>query len=602
MLTVTASPLEALGGTFKVAYTSLGITYPALEPKVTPWIEWIDANTTVALSEPQEFIPDGEGLEGIRYRFVDYDPSQSLTMDAPKIITLDYVAQYSISFDQSGVGSDFQGPIITIDEVQYEAPEVPKTCWWDEGTLHSFSYEGVLSVDAGKRYVWMNATGLCELQEATLNITAPGSVTANYGTLYYLKVLSQYGNPYGSGWYPKNWEAKFGVTTPVDHGNRTLRVFVKWSGDAEAYTPEGTIVVLKPSEVIASWQTQYLVTFNTTLPNRRILSIPKVPELRPPGMEVFGMYYPAGEIVTVGPAPLMEAGVEGTRYAFEGWSLNGKPFTTDANLSFLVDRPYDVSVAYGIEHLLLVKAFGVKDPFIAKVTIAALAQMVRDLTPTITVSEWMPHGTQTSLGITTPNKIGHGEWAIFGEWSGDAKGRNRSLSFVMDASKTLNANFFKVNPVAESIPYSFFSGVVCLALSCLIAKRRGKEKGQRIEGMGPQKQGTPQSQKQDPAQAQTRLQELGPEKEPRQRRKTFLPWALGIIVAIVALIVAAFVSVTVASGYGISANELLDFTNWAVVFLAIEAIVFLLATKFLIAWIRREESPEAKSQTGANSS
>ncbi|MEM2926911.1 MAG: hypothetical protein QXO94_05565, partial [Candidatus Bathyarchaeia archaeon] len=600
LLTVTASPLEASGGTFKIAYTSLGVKYPALEPKATPWIEWMDANTTVALSDPQAFIPDEEGLEGVRYRFVDYEPSQNVTMDAPKIIILEYTVQYSINFDYTGVGSDFQGSIVTIDEVRYNASQLPRTFWWDEGTLHRFAYEGDLPVDAGKRYSWMNTTGLLELQEATFNVTDSGSITANYETLYYLNVLSDYGNPYGSGWYPQNSKAKFGVTTPIDHGNRTLRVFIKWSGDAEVYTPEGTIVVLKPSVVIATWQKQYLVTFNTTLPDRRILSIPKVPELRPPGFDVFGMYYPAGEIVTVGPAPLIEAGAEGTRYAFEGWNINGQPFTKDLVLSLVVDRPYDVSVAYGIEHLLSVKALGVKDPFIAKVTIAAIAKMVRDLTPTTSVSEWMPHGTQTALGITTPNKIGHGEWAIFGEWSGDAQGRNRNLSFVMDTSKTLNAIFFKVNPVAESIPYSLLSGVVCLALSCLIAKRKRKEKGQRMEGTELQKQGYSQSQAQtqnkDPIQAQMKPRELELGQERKKLRKTSLPWALGVIVAIVALIVAAFVSITVASGYGINANELLDFTNWAVVFLAIEALVFLFATKFLTAWIYGKGSPEAKSK------
>jgi heme/copper-type cytochrome/quinol oxidase subunit 2 len=69
------------------------------------------------------------------------------------------------------------------------------------------------------------------------------------------------------------------------------------------------------------------------------------------------------------------------------------------------------------------------------------------------------------------------------------------------------------------------------------------------------------------------------------------------MVSAVALIVAAIVSVMVASSYGINANELLDFTNWAVVFLAIEALVFLLATKFLTSWIHRErrsEEPMAK--------
>jgi hypothetical protein len=597
LVTVTAFPSEALGGTFKVAYISLGRTYEALEPKVTPWTEWVDANITIALREPQEYVPSEDALGGIRYRFDTYDPSQNVTMDAPRTITLVYKTQYLVTFDQTGVGSDFEGYVVTIDEASYGSSELPKAFWWDEGSFHSFAYESELLVDTGKRYVWMNTTGLSGLREATMNVTAQGNITANYGTLYYLNVLSQYGNPYGSGWYPKGSEARFGVTTPVNHGNRTIRVFVRWFGDAQVYEPEGTIVMLKPSEVIASWQTQYLVTFNTTLPDRRILSVPRVPELRPPGMEVFGMYYPAGETVTVGPAPLIAPGAEGTRYIFEGWKLDGQPFTKDLNISLVVDRPYDVSIAYEIEHLLSIKALGVRDPFVAKVTITTLAPIIRNLTPVDPILEWMRHGTQTTLTVSTPNKIGHGEWAIFGEWSGDAMGRNRSLSFVMEAPRTLNATFFKVNPVAESIPYSMLSGVVCMVLSCLIARKRRKAKAQNQNQTQNQSQTQSQSQSQSQTQTQSQSQGQVLEKQPRQARKNSLPWAFGLMVSAVALIVAAIVSVTVASSYGINANELLDFTNWAVVFLAIEALVFLLATKFLTSWIHRErrsEEPMAK--------
>lgn len=40
-----------------------------------------------------------------------------------------------------------------------------------------------------------------------------------------------------------------------------------------------------------------------------------------------GTYYPAGENVTVGPAPkIVMEDHEKTRYVFKQWSLNGQPF------------------------------------------------------------------------------------------------------------------------------------------------------------------------------------------------------------------------------------------------------------------------------------
>lgn len=80
-VTVTASPSGALGGTFNVTYTQCGTTYTDVQ-KTTPWNEWVDASTTVTVSEPQGIISG--------YKFDHYDPSASVTMDNAKSITLIY--------------------------------------------------------------------------------------------------------------------------------------------------------------------------------------------------------------------------------------------------------------------------------------------------------------------------------------------------------------------------------------------------------------------------------------------------------------------------------------------------------------------------------
>jgi len=80
-ITVTASPAGALGGTFRVTYTQCGTTYANVQ-KATPWSEWVDAGTTVTVSEPQDTVNG--------YKFDHYEPSASVTMDNAKTITLIY--------------------------------------------------------------------------------------------------------------------------------------------------------------------------------------------------------------------------------------------------------------------------------------------------------------------------------------------------------------------------------------------------------------------------------------------------------------------------------------------------------------------------------
>lgn len=81
-MTITANPSDALGGTFKVTYTQCGTTYSDVQ-KTTPWAEWADADTTVAVSESQNIVNG--------YQFNRYDPSSTVTITQPKTITLAYV-------------------------------------------------------------------------------------------------------------------------------------------------------------------------------------------------------------------------------------------------------------------------------------------------------------------------------------------------------------------------------------------------------------------------------------------------------------------------------------------------------------------------------
>jgi M6 family metalloprotease-like protein len=133
-------------------------------------------------------------------------------------ITANYKAQYSVGFAQTGVGSDFTdvpgAVVVTIDGTGF----VHSGFWWDDQSIHSFSFESPLVVAFGpdanvKQYVWDSTSGLSTLQSTNaFSVTGSGSVTGNYRTQYYLTLQTQPtgvgGAIEGEGWYYSGTSAR----------------------------------------------------------------------------------------------------------------------------------------------------------------------------------------------------------------------------------------------------------------------------------------------------------------------------------------------------------------------------------------------------------
>jgi uncharacterized repeat protein (TIGR02543 family) len=412
--------------------------------------------------------------------------------------------------------------------------------WYDPGTTAYALVTPLTAEDVGGiRYVFVNwtvdATGNTSPSDPII-MDRDKTAVANWDVELRLDVVSAFDSPYGAGWYKPGATANFGVITPVDLGNRTLLVFIGWSGDVNQTEPTGSIVMTKPSRVVASWIVQYLVTFNTTLPNGNRLTIPGIPQALPPGLNIFGAFYMAGSAAVGGPAPLITPGPDGTRYVFKGWDLDGVLLTPGVDFSFLVNAPHNASMVFDTEFLLVVNGTGVTAPFNATLTITASPPVPYQLSPISAVEEWFRKNAGLSLLISTPNKIGHGVWAIFKQWSGSTQSTDRSVSLVMSGPKTVNAIFFSTNPVAESLPYSIVAGLICFGLAYYMTRnKKGEQKG--------------------------------------STRITF-----GTVVVAIALLVAAIMSAMIATGFGINVAELPDLTNWAVLFLGAEALVLFYIT------------------------
>lgn len=174
MLTVNTSPTEVL----------------AIDPSAVSGQGWHDSGTTAYVDAVQNVV---KVADESRYDFKTWTGAAptvggnqaTVVMDGPKTATANYQLQYNITFVQSGVGDDFVGTIVTIDETNnYGVSLLPVSFWWDEHRIHSFAFQSPLTVGVDKQYVWTSTTGgLSSAQsDPSFKVTGSGSLVANYET------------------------------------------------------------------------------------------------------------------------------------------------------------------------------------------------------------------------------------------------------------------------------------------------------------------------------------------------------------------------------------------------------------------------------------
>jgi len=199
-------------------------------------------------------IASGSNFNSVGYRnWFMYDPS------AYKLVT----------FDQTGVGNDFSGSVLTVDGIFVSSVnDLPSTWLFATNSIHSYSFASPLTVSSNKRYVWKSTSGLMNTQSGVLTVTSAGSIVGNYGTQYYLTVTSQYGTPSPlSGWYDPGTPIIASVLSPVSGPAGTRYVCTGWTGTGSVpASGTGTSVAFTinvPSSITWNWKTQYQLTMGT---------------------------------------------------------------------------------------------------------------------------------------------------------------------------------------------------------------------------------------------------------------------------------------------------------------------------------------------------
>ncbi len=324
-LTVTASPVEAIGGTFSIIWTNHGS--PRDAAFATPKTIACDEGTVVTISHPESPIDHGD----TRYVFVDCLPSASLSMDSDKIVTLNYRTEYVLTFGQAGSS---ESVYITVDGTQL-SDALPQSFWIEKGSIVIFSYPSIITDPVGTtRYVLIGVSGNGTATSVTVN--APTIVAGLYKTQYYLSVTTDptgLDDPKYSGWYDDGTYAQLHVEALTGGDGITTRFrFDHWSGMGinNAFDASTQILVDAPKTATAEFVKQFRFV---------VVSEHGTPE--PPVDEY---WYDSGVSVTASvTSPADESG--GTRYRVSGWIGSGDvPVSgSTTTVSFAISQPSSIT-------------------------------------------------------------------------------------------------------------------------------------------------------------------------------------------------------------------------------------------------------------------
>jgi hypothetical protein len=181
---------------------------------------WYNEDTNVLLTAP-EYV---SVLTGVRCKFSYWDVdgiSQGLgiyeiavRMDANHTATANYVTQYLVTFDLTGLDLSASRTVVTINGSPKTLSELPYNLWVDNGMVIAYSYGTLVSSSvSGKRFNLLNVSG----PDSPITVTEQMTVKGNYKTQYHLTVKTDPPGIMmipGEGWYNQHENVTL-IASPV---------------------------------------------------------------------------------------------------------------------------------------------------------------------------------------------------------------------------------------------------------------------------------------------------------------------------------------------------------------------------------------------------
>jgi hypothetical protein len=316
------------------------------------------------------------------------------TMSAPQV-----------TFNQTGVGSDFVGTVLTVDGANYTVNGLPVSFWWNTSSVHNFTFYSPLNVGSGEQeqYFWASTTGLSTLRNGSLTVTGLGSVTGNFQSLRRLAITATAGGTTNPG--PGNWTYLNGPNVTVTALPNTGYLFDNWVLDNVSVGASNPIHVSMnaPHQLTAVFgllSGGYTLTITATAGGTTSPS-------------VGNHNYPYGTVVTVTES-------NSTGYRFNNWTLDGTSAGTASSVQVLMSASHQL------------QAFFTPLNYTLTITVTGAGTT----SPSVGTYSY-PYGTIASVTASPGTSYYLDHWLLDGNNNGSAN----PIHVLMNANHTLQAVF-----------------------------------------------------------------------------------------------------------------------------------------------------------------
>lgn len=282
----------------------------------------------------------------------------------------------------------FMKSIFIVDGEEYRRNAV---LTWAPGAVHEMEIATVIDNNRGRKYIftsWEDGE-----TSPTRTVTEGIEYTAYFDTQLLLTIISDFGEPEGDGWYDEDGTATISIKSVESPTER--HYFTGWSGDYEGEDNTAEIQMNKPKEITAVWESEYLLQIESE----------------------YGEPAGAGWYDEDVEAEISAESVEGAdaRHYFTGWS--GDCEDENNSMQVTMDEAKSVIANWRSEYLLTIESdWG--EP---------------------TGAGWYDEGV--SVGVFVESVIETGAKHHFTGWSGDGTSTEQDIEVVMDAPKSLIANW-----------------------------------------------------------------------------------------------------------------------------------------------------------------
>jgi M6 family metalloprotease-like protein len=233
-----------------------------------------------------------------------------------------------------------------------------------------------------------------------ISVTSNTVLQAVYATQYLLTVNSNGGTTTPSTWYSPNSTATVTAVSPSNVTADTSRyLFNSWSGDISSNSTTVTVTVTKPVTLDANWIKQYYLAI-----------------ISPAGSPWGEGWYSAGTVVTVGVQSVVLYPNE-TRMMFTGW--NSTSISNNPATQITVNAPVRIRAVWKTQYLVTVNSeYG-----------------------TPLGGGWYDVGSSAKTSVPVDVDYTNGTRRVFAGWTGDYLGASNAVTLVVNAPKTVNAQW-----------------------------------------------------------------------------------------------------------------------------------------------------------------